>query len=80
MAQLNVAEHRISQDGKLKAKLLKKDSMDFRVSTCPTLFGEKVVIRILDPSYIKMGIEKLGFEQKQKELFQKAISMPDGMY
>jgi type IV pilus assembly protein PilB len=79
MARLDISERRVPQDGRFKMKLSRNRSIDFRMSTCPTLFGEKVVMRILDPSSAKMGIEALGYEDKQKEEFLKAISRPQGM-
>lgn len=79
MSRLDISERRIPQDGRFKMKLSKTRAIDFRVSTCPTLFGEKVVMRILDPSSAKMGIDALGYEDLQKELFLSAISRPHGM-
>ncbi len=79
MAGLDIAERRIPQDGRVKLKLSKTRAMDFRVSTCPTLFGEKVVMRVLDSAAAKMGIDKLGYEEEQKKLFLDAIAMPHGM-
>ena len=79
MSGLDIAERRVPQDGRIKLNLSKTKSIDFRVSTCPTLFGEKVVLRILDASAAKLGIEKLGYEEDQKELFLNAIDKPYGM-
>ncbi|MDR3386985.1 MAG: type IV-A pilus assembly ATPase PilB [Rudaea sp.] len=79
MSGLDIAERRVPQDGRIKLNLSKTKSIDFRVSTCPTLFGEKVVLRILDASAAKLGIEKLGYEDDQKKLFQDAIEKPYGM-
>jgi type IV pilus assembly protein PilB len=79
MASLDIAERRIPQDGRIKLNLSKTKSIDFRVSTCPTLFGEKVVMRVLDAAAAKMGIDKLGYEPDQKELFMEAIHNPYGM-
>lgn len=79
MSRLDISERRIPQDGRFKMKLSRNRSIDFRVSTCPTLFGEKVVMRILDPSTAKLGIDALGYEEKQKELFLECISRPQGM-
>jgi type IV pilus assembly protein PilB len=79
MSRLDISERRVPQDGRFKMKLSKNREIDFRVSTCPTLFGEKVVMRILDPSSAKIGIEGLGFEERQKDDFLKAISRPQGM-
>jgi type IV pilus assembly protein PilB len=79
MARLNVAERRVPQDGRIKMTLSKSRSIDFRVNTCPTLYGEKVVLRILDSSAAQLGVEALGFEEDQRELFMSAISKPYGM-
>ena len=79
MAQLDIAERRVPQDGRLKLYLTKQRAIDFRVNTMPTLWGEKVVLRILDPSSAQMGIEALGYEEYQKDLFIKAIQKPQGM-
>src|SRR5688500_17414676 len=79
MSGLDIAEKRVPQDGRIKLNLSKTKAIDFRVSTCPTLFGEKVVLRILDASAAKMGIEKLGYEEDQKKLFLDAIAKPYGM-
>ncbi|ROR29701.1 type IV-A pilus assembly ATPase PilB [Inmirania thermothiophila] len=79
MARLDVSERRIPQDGRIKMKLSRNRAIDFRVNTCPTLWGEKVVLRILDPSSAKMGIDALGFEKEQKRLFLEAIHKPYGM-
>jgi type IV pilus assembly protein PilB len=79
MAQLDIAEKRVPQDGRIKLNLSKSKQIDFRVSTLPTLFGEKVVLRILDGSAAKLGIEKLGYEDDQKQLFIDAIAKPYGM-
>lgn len=79
MSALDIAERRVPQDGRIKLNLSKTKSMDFRVSTCPTLFGEKIVLRILDGSAAKLGIDKLGYEDNQKKLFLEAIEKPYGM-
>ncbi|WP_456373286.1 type IV-A pilus assembly ATPase PilB [Thiolapillus sp.] len=79
MARLNIAERRVPQDGRIKLKVSKNQAIDFRVNTCPTVYGEKVVLRILDSSAAKVGIDALGFEEDQKELFLKAIHRPYGM-
>ena len=79
MSGLDIAEKRVPQDGRIKLNLSKTKSIDFRVSTCPTLFGEKIVLRILDAAAAKMGIEKLGYEDDQKKLFLDAIEKPYGM-
>jgi type IV pilus assembly protein PilB len=79
MAQLDIAEKRVPQDGRIKLNLSKTKQIDFRVSTLPTLFGEKIVLRILDASAAKLGIDKLGYEEDQKELFLDAVQKPYGM-
>ncbi len=79
MAQLDIAERRVPQDGRIKLNLSKSKQMDFRVSTCPTLVGEKVVLRLLDGGAAKMGIDKLGYEDSQKQLYLDALSKPYGM-
>jgi type IV pilus assembly protein PilB len=79
MSGLDIAERRVPQDGRIKLALSKTKTIDFRVSTCPTLFGEKIVLRVLDASAAKLGIEKLGYEPEQQELFLGAIKKPYGM-
>jgi type IV pilus assembly protein PilB len=79
MAQLDIAEKRIPQDGRIKLNLSKTRAVDFRVSTLPTLFGEKIVLRILDGSAARIGIEKLGYEPEQQKLYVDAIHKPYGM-
>ncbi|HLI18179.1 MAG TPA: type IV-A pilus assembly ATPase PilB [Rhodanobacteraceae bacterium] len=79
MARLDIAERRVPQDGRMKLNLSKTKSFDFRVSTLPTLGGEKIVLRILDAAAAKLGIEKLGYEEDQKEMFLEAINKPYGM-
>ncbi|WP_147653636.1 type IV-A pilus assembly ATPase PilB [Vulcaniibacterium gelatinicum] len=79
MAQLDIAEKRVPQDGRIKLNLSKTKQIDFRVSTLPTLFGEKVVLRILDSGAARLGIDKLGYEEDQKQLFLEAIRKPYGM-
>jgi len=79
MAQLDIAEKRTPQDGRIKLNLSKTRAIDFRVSTLPTLFGEKIVLRILDGSSAKIGIEKLGYEPEQQQLYIDAIHKPYGM-
>ncbi len=79
MAELDISERRVPQDGRIKMKLSKTRAIDFRVNTLPTLWGEKIVLRILDPSSAKMGIEHLGFEEYQQKLFMDAIHQPQGM-
>ncbi len=79
MSRMDIAEKRVPQDGRIKLHLSKKRAIDFRVNSCPTLFGEKVVLRILDPSSAKLGIDALGYEPEQKELYLKALGNPYGM-
>lgn len=79
MSQLDIAEKRVPQDGRIKLNLSKTKQIDFRVSTLPTLFGEKIVLRILDGSAAKLGIDKLGYEPDQQKLFEEAIQKPYGM-
>ncbi|MCK4950999.1 MAG: type IV-A pilus assembly ATPase PilB [Gammaproteobacteria bacterium] len=79
MSRMDIAERRVPQDGRIKLKLSKNRSIDFRVNTCPTLFGEKIVLRILDPSSAKLGIDALGYEEDQKKLFMDALFKPYGM-
>jgi type IV pilus assembly protein PilB len=79
MSRMDIAERRVPQDGRIKMALSKNRAIDFRVNTCPTLFGEKIVLRILDPTSAQIGIERLGFEPEQQQNFLKAISKPYGM-
>jgi len=79
MSRLDISERRVPQDGRMKMKLSRNRAIDFRVSTCPTLFGEKVVMRILDPTSAQLGIDALGYEPEQKALFLEAIHRPYGM-
>lgn len=79
MSKMDIAERRVPQDGRIKMTLSKNRAIDFRVNTCPTLFGEKVVLRILDPTSAQIGIEKLGFEPEQQQLFLSAINKPYGL-
>jgi len=79
LSRLDIAERRVPQDGRMKLRISKNRAIDFRVSTLPTLFGEKVVMRILDPTSATLGVEKLGFEPEQKRLFIDAIERPYGM-
>ncbi len=79
MSRLDIAERRVPQDGRIKMRLSKNRSIDFRVSSCPTLFGEKIVLRILDASTAMMGIDALGYEGFQKELYLKVLAKPQGM-
>jgi type IV pilus assembly protein PilB len=79
MSQLDISERRLPQDGRIKLKLGKGKEMDFRVSVCPTLFGEKVVLRLLDKSNLQLDMTKLGFEEQQLKDFLEAIDRPYGM-
>jgi type IV pilus assembly protein PilB len=79
MSQLDISERRVPQDGRIKMKLSKTKAIDFRVNTLPTLWGEKIVLRILDPSSAKMGIDALGYEDVQKQLYLDALHQPQGM-
>ena len=79
MSRLDISERRVPQDGRIKMQLSKKRAIDFRVNTCPTLFGEKIVLRILDPSSAKLGIDVLGYEENQKQLYIEALAKPYGM-
>ena len=79
MSRMDISERRVPQDCRIKLKLSKKRAIDFRVNTCPTLFGEKVVLRILDPSSAQLGIDALGYEPEQKQLYMDALANPYGM-
>lgn len=79
LSGLDISERRVPQDGRVKLKISKTKAIDFRVNTLPTLFGEKIVMRILDPTSAMLGVDALGFEPKQKEDFMEAISKPQGM-
>lgn len=79
ISKLDISEKRVPQDGRMKLKVGADRVIDFRVSTLPTMFGEKIVIRILDPSSAKLGIEALGYEKVEKERILEAISRPYGM-
>ncbi|MGA6107695.1 type IV-A pilus assembly ATPase PilB [Pseudomonas solani] len=79
MAALDISERRKPQDGRIKMKISKTKAIDFRVNTLPTLWGEKIVMRILDPSSAQMGIDALGYEETQKELYLNALKQPQGM-
>ncbi len=80
MSRLDVSERRVPQDGRIKLKLSKTKSIDFRVSTCPTLFGEKTVMRILDSDAAALQIDQLGYEDHQKEMFLSNLHKPYGMF
>ena len=79
MSQMDISERRIPQDGRIQMKLSKNRSIDFRVNTLPTMFGEKIVMRILDPTSAQMGIDALGYDDDQKQLFLEALAKPQGM-
>ena len=79
MSQMDISERRIPQDGRIKMKISKNRAIDFRVNTLPTLWGEKIVLRILDPSSAKMGVEALGFSKFQKEMYLSTLHRPQGM-
>ena len=79
MSEMDISERRVPQDGRIKMKLSKTKAIDFRVNTLPTLWGEKLVLRILDPSSAKMGIEMLGFEDVQRDMLMDALHRPQGM-
>ena len=79
MSRMNIAERRVPQDGRIRMQLSKNRAIDFRVNTLPTLYGEKVVLRILDGSAAQIGVDALGFEEEQKNLFIEAINKPYGM-
>lgn len=79
MSQMDISERRVPQDGRIKMKLSKTKAIDFRVNTLPTLFGEKIVLRILDPSSAQLGIDALGYEPDQKQLYMDALAQPQGM-
>lgn len=79
MSQMDISERRLPQDGRIKLKVSKTRAIDFRVNTLPTLFGEKIVLRILDPSSAKLGIDALGYEDDQKKMYLEALSQSQGM-
>jgi type IV pilus assembly protein PilB len=79
MSQMDISERRIPQDGRIQMKLSKKRAIDFRVNTLPTMYGEKIVLRILDPTSAQMGIDALGYEEDQKALYMEALQKPQGM-
>lgn len=80
MSQMDISERRVPQDGRIKLKISKSKAIDFRVNTLPVLFGEKLCLRILDPSSAKMGIDALGYEDEQKKLYLEALHKPQGMF
>ena len=79
MSKMDTAERRVPQDGRIKLKISKTKAIDFRVNTLPTLFGEKVVLRILDPSSAQLGIDALGYEAEQKQAYLDVLANPYGM-
>ena len=79
LARLDIAERRVPQDGRIKLRLSKNRAIDFRVNTCPTLFGEKVVCRLLDPTSASVGIDALGYEKEQKQFYVDQLAKPYGM-
>lgn len=79
MSQMDISERRLPQDGRIKLKISKTRAIDFRVNSLPTLFGEKLCLRILDPSSAMLGIDALGYEPEQKALFMAALEKPQGM-
>jgi len=79
LSRMNIAERRVPQDGRMRLKLSKTKTIDFRVNTCPTLFGEKIVLRILDPTSAQLGIDVLGYEEDQKKIFMETMHQPYGM-
>jgi type IV pilus assembly protein PilB len=79
MSQMDISERRVPQDGRIKLKLSEDKAIDFRVNSLPTLFGEKIVLRILDPSSATLGIDALGYEPDQKKMFLQALHKPQGM-
>ncbi|WP_372743076.1 type IV-A pilus assembly ATPase PilB [Neptunomonas sp.] len=79
MSQMDISERRMPQDGRIKMKISKNRAIDFRVNTLPTLWGEKIVLRILDPSSAKMGVDALGFSQVQNDLYMSTLHKPQGM-
>ena len=79
MSKLDIAERRVPQDGRIKLALSKKKSIDFRVSTLPTMWGEKIVMRILDSSSAMLGIDMLGYAPEQKQIYMDALAQPQGM-
>ena len=79
MSRMDIAERRVPQDGRIKMRLSKNRAIDFRVNSCPTLYGEKIVLRILDPAQAQLGIEVLGYEDDQKQMYLKHLNKPYGM-
>ncbi|WP_078084707.1 type IV-A pilus assembly ATPase PilB [Microbulbifer mangrovi] len=79
MSKMDISERRVPQDGRIKMKLSKTKAIDFRVNSLPTLWGEKIVLRILDPSSAQLGIDALGYEEEQKKIYLDALAQPQGM-
>ncbi|WP_160152868.1 type IV-A pilus assembly ATPase PilB [Microbulbifer sp. ALW1] len=79
MSKMDISERRVPQDGRIKMKVSKTKAIDFRVNSLPTLWGEKIVLRILDPSSAKLGIDALGYEEEQKQIYLDALDQPQGM-
>lgn len=79
MARLDISERRLPQDGAIKLRLSKQRSIDFRVNSLPTVYGEKIVLRILDPASARLGIDALGFTPEQRRIYEKALDQPQGM-
>lgn len=79
MSNMDIAERRVPQDGRIKLKMSEKRSIDFRVNTLPTLWGEKIVLRILDPTSATIGVDALGFEPEQKKIYMNTLERPQGM-
>ncbi|MGD8853903.1 MAG: type IV-A pilus assembly ATPase PilB [Gammaproteobacteria bacterium] len=79
MSRMDIAERRVPQDGRIKMALSRRRAIDFRVNSCPTLFGEKVVLRILDPTSATLGIDMLGYEEDQKRIYLENLNKPYGM-
>ena len=79
MSRMDISERRVPQDGRIQMRLSKTRAIDLRVNTLPTLFGEKIVLRILDPTSATLGIDALGYESEQKKLFMEALDKPQGM-
>jgi type IV pilus assembly protein PilB len=79
MARLDISERRLPQDGALKLRLSRTRSLDFRVNSLPTVYGEKIVLRLLDPNAAQMGIDQLGFTDDQRAFYEQALAQPQGM-
>lgn len=79
MSRMDISERRIPQDGRIKLQITKNKAIDFRVNSLPTLFGEKIVLRILDPTSAQLGIDALGYDEVQKNAYLKTLEMPQGM-